>query len=127
MSGSGGVVGQVNIFDDFILGKLIPFPLSQTDSPFHLLDRCVVPGDLLLHQTLVLLQIRQSLLQVQVLLTLVRDGLIVDLAHVLQARHQVRHIVRVQGVQLVSHRLYLGPVHLDLLLVILQLFVRFRQ
>ena len=98
MSGSGGVVGRVNIFDDFILGKLIPFPLSQTDSPFHLLDRCVVPGDLLLHQTLVLLQIRQSLLQVQVLLTLVRDGLIVDLAHVLQARHQVRHIVRVQGV-----------------------------
>ena len=87
----------------------------------------MVASNLLLHQTLILLQVSQSLLQVQILLSLVSDRLVVNLAHMLQSGHQVSHIVGVEGVQLVSHRFDLSTVHLNLLLVIFQLLVSLTQ
>lgn len=87
----------------------------------------MVSGDLLLHQRLVLLQVSQSLLQVKVLLALGSNSLVIDLTHVLETGHQVRHVVRVHRVQLVPHRFNLGSVSFDLLFVLKQLLFSFGE
>ena len=60
-------------------------------------------------------------MQSEVLLTLSSNRLIVDFGGVLETGHEVCHIVGVEGVQLVAHRLNLSPIHLNLLLVVMQL------
>ena len=101
--------------------------ISKADSSFHLTDRGVVASDLLLDLRLVLFEVGKTLLQVQVLLSLVRNGLVIDLTHVLEAGNQVSHVVRVKGVQLVPHRFDLHTVGFNLAFVVLKLLLSFSK
>ena len=75
----------------------------------------------MLHLRLVFLQVRQSLLKSHVLLTLCDDGGVVGLGSQLEAGQDVRHVVRVDLLELVAHSFDLSSVHLNLLFVLLEL------
>ena len=86
--------------------------VSQSDVLFHVLNSSGVGVNLLLHGTLVFLQVGQSLLQMQVLLLLVGNCLVVSVAYQLQFGHNVRHIVLVHCLKHVPHLLNLSSVKL---------------
>ena len=73
----------------------------------------------MLHLGLVLLQVSQTLLEHKVLLSLFGYCRIVGVTQQLEPRHEVRHVVLVERLQLVAHLLDLCPVLLLLLLVLL--------
>lgn len=100
---------------------------SEADSALHLADSGVVASDLLLDLGLVLFEVREALLKVEVFLALVGNGLVVDLAHVLEAGNQVRHVVAVEGVELMPHRLDLHTVGFNLALVVFELLLSLTQ
>ena len=77
-----------------------------------MLDTEGVTIDLLLHGTLIFLQVSKSLLQVKILLLLGSDGLVVGVANQLQLGHDVRHIVLVHCLKHVPHLFNLSSVKL---------------
>ena len=97
---------------------------SHSDIAFHVFDLLCVFVDLSLHQRLVFLQLGQSLLEESILLSLIGNRLVISVTDKLQFRHQVSHVVRVSGLELVAHLLNLTTIKFDLLLVLFQLFVR---
>ena len=86
--------------------------VSQSDVLFHVLNASGVRINLLLHGALVLLQVGESLLQMQILLFLVSDCLVVSVAYQLQLGHNVRHVVLVHCLKHVPHLLNLSSVKL---------------
>ena len=86
-------------------------------------DSASVVVDLLLHLTLVFLQVSESLLQPLVLLLLRCERRVVGIASQLQLWHDVRHIVLIHCFQNVPHLFNLSPVSFGQFLVFLELLV----
>ena len=78
-----------------VTSRLMSCVWSQADVLLHVFDTARVVVNLLLHLAFVFLQVGQSLLQMQVLLLLLSDGLVVRVADELETWHDVRHVVLV--------------------------------
>jgi hypothetical protein len=100
---------------------------SHTDVRLHVSQVPCIVINLLLHLGLVFLQVGQALLQEKILLALRSDSLVIALAHQLQSRHQVGHVVRIERLQFVTHKLDLCTIRLYLLLVVLELVLSIEQ
>ena len=101
--------------------------ISHADILHHVFDPARIVVNLLLHLTLVLLQVGEALLQQQVLLFLGSDRRIVRVTCQLQFGDDVGHIVLVHCFKIVTHLFNLSTVEFRLLLVLLQLVVRIRE
>ena len=92
-----------------------------------MLNTSLIIVDLLLHLTLVLLQLGQPLLHQLILFFLRRDSMVVGVADQLQLRYEVGHIVLINGLKDVSHLFNLSAIQLGQLLVLFQLRVSIGQ
>ena len=111
-----------------LLARTISVPVSSHANILrHVLDPARIVVNLLLHLTLVLLQVGESLLQEQVFLFLGSNRRVVCVTCQLQLGNDVRHIVLVHCFKNVTHLFNLSTVEFRLLLVLLQLVVSIRQ
>ena len=84
----------------------------------------LVLSDLVLHLSLVLLEVRESLLQVDVLLPLRSHGLVEEFSVVLDDRHNLLQVIIILRLKGPLHGRDVGAVDLDGLLVVFQVLLR---
>ena len=83
---------------------------SQANVLLHVLDPARIIVDLLLHLTLVFLQVGEPLLQKRILLLLRCERRVVRVARELQLRYNVRHVVLIHRFEHVPHLFNLASV-----------------